>query len=240
MKGPNASVWRSTLPRDAEPHVKPVAVFDLDGTLVDSRASIGAAVRDAWAALGLDPPGYEPSRRIVGLSLTEAIRTLAPDLPEARHGELMEAYRDAFFRNRAAGADEPLYPGARETLDELKRSGWRLGIATGKSRRGIEHVFARHGVGHLFDAAFCADDGPGKPHPYMLELNMRALGAAPGETVMIGDTSFDMAMARAAGCTALGVSWGFHTHDEVREHAHEVVHDFEQMDAWLLRWRGGA
>jgi len=115
-------------------------VFDLDGTLVDSRASISAAVRDAWSALGLVPPGYDQSRRIVGLSLLEAIKTLAPELPEARYGELTEAYRDAFVRNRAAGMDELLYDGARETLDLMKREGWLLGIATGKSRRGIEHV----------------------------------------------------------------------------------------------------
>ena len=216
-----------------------LAVFDLDGTLVDSRAAIGAAVRDAWIALGLEPPGYEQSRRIVGLSLTEAIKTLAPDLPETRYGELTEAYRDAFLKNRAAGTDEPLYAGARETLDTLKRDGWLLGVATGKGRRGIDHVFEHHGLGHLFDAAFCADAGPGKPHPHMLQLNMRALAADPGRTVMIGDTSFDMAMARAAGCTGLGVSWGFHTHDEVREHAHDVVHAFDEMDAWLARWSSG-
>lgn len=219
--------------------MKRLAVFDLDGTLVDSRASITAAVRDAWSALGLDPPGYDKSRRIVGLSLLEAIKTLAPELPEARYGELTEAYRDAFVKNRAAGMDELLYDGARDTLELLRREGWLLGIATGKGRRGIEHVFERHGLAHFFDAAFCADDGPGKPDPHMLRLNMRALDADPARTVMIGDTSFDMAMARAAECTGLGVSWGFHTPEEVLEHAHDVVHAFGEMDAWLARWSAG-
>lgn len=217
-----------------------LAVFDLDGTLVDSRATISAAVRDSWIALGLPPPGYDETRRIVGLSLEEAVRTLAPELPQSRYPQLAEAYKQAFIKNRAAGADEPLYEGARETLMRLREEGWLLGVATGKSRRGIEHVFSHHGLTDMFDAAFCADDGPGKPHPHMLELNMRALGAAAASTVMIGDTSFDMEMARAAGCYALGVSWGFHTHDEVSEHAHEVVHGFGEMGERLASWRLGA
>ncbi len=213
-----------------------LAVFDLDGTLVDSRRAIGEAVRGAWQALGLEPPSYEQSRRIVGLNLLHAIQTLAPDLPAERYDELGIAYRDVYLKNRAAGLDEPLYEGALETLRSLKDAGWALGVATGKGRRGIEHVFAHHGIGDLFHAAFCADDGPGKPDPHMLRLNMQALDAEPEHTVMIGDTSFDMAMARAAECYALGVSWGFHTADEIREGgAHEVVDAFAALDQSLAR-----
>lgn len=217
--------------------MKRLAVFDIDGTLVDSRRSIGDAVRDAWIALDLEPPSYEETRRIVGLSLGEAVQILAPTLRAERHPELALAYKTAFIRNREAGHDEPLYDGAFETVQRLKNEGWRLGVATGKSRRGIEHIFDRHGLGALFDCAFCADDGPGKPDPHMLRLNMDALGAEPARTVMIGDTSFDMAMARAAGAYALGVSWGFHTADEVAEGgAHELAADYPALNLALTRW----
>ena len=120
--------------------MKRLAVFDIDGTLVDSRRSIADAVRDAWLALDLEPPGYDATRQIVGLSLLDAVQVLAPDLAPARYPELGLAYKNAFIANRAAGLDEPLYCGARDALDALKRDGWLLGIATGKSRRGIEHA----------------------------------------------------------------------------------------------------
>lgn len=211
-----------------------LAVFDVDGTLVDSRRSIDLAVRDAWLALGLEPPGYERTRRIVGLSLDDAVRTLAPEFPDARIAELSEAYKDAFLKNRADGHDEPLYEGAMDTLRMLKRDGWLLGVATGKSRRGVRHFIEHHGVADLFDAAFCAEDGPGKPHPHMLNLNMRALDADAADTVMIGDTSHDMKMARAAGTHAFGVSWGFHTVDEIAEGgAHLVAESFAALDVAL-------
>lgn len=218
--------------------MKRLAVFDLDGTLVDSRRSISEAVRQAWVALDLEPPSYDETRRIVGLSLIDAVQILAPTLDPARYPELGEAYKAAFIRNREAGALEPLYDGARETIEILKRDGWLLGIATGKARRGIDHVIAAHGLDGVFDTAFCADDGPGKPDPHMLRLNMRALDADPEHTVMIGDTSFDMKMARAAECYALGVSWGFHTADEIRDGgAHEVVDLFTELNSSLARRR---
>src|SRR5262249_3323274 len=134
-----------------------LAVFDIDGTLVDSRNAISSAVRDAWIACDLEPPHYDTSRHVVGLSLLEALRVLAPELPQSRYPELREAYKAAFIANRAAGLEEPLYAGAREALDVLKHEGWRLGIATGKSRQGIDHVFARHKLAPFFDCAFCAD-----------------------------------------------------------------------------------
>ena len=221
--------------------MRKLAVFDIDGTLVDSRRAIADAVRDAWLSLDLEPPGYENTRQIVGLSLLEAVQILAPNLPASRYGELSLAYKNAFIANRAAGLDEPLYDGARETLDILRKDGWHLGVATGKSRRGIEHVFSTHGLAAMFDCAFCADDGPGKPDPHMLQLNIRALDADPSDTVMIGDTSHDMKMARAARCYALGVSWGFHTAEEIREGgADEVSDDFGALSAALARWRQAA
>jgi phosphoglycolate phosphatase len=220
--------------------VKRLAVFDLDGTLIDSRASIDMAVRHAWTTLKLDPPSYDQTRQIVGLSLLDAVQILAPDLDPSRYPELSDAYKNAFLKNRADGHDEPLYEGALAALQMLKREGWLLGIATGKARRGIRHFYERHGAEHYFDAAFCADDGPGKPHPHMLRLNMDTLGIDPAQTIMIGDTTHDMKMARGAGAYGLGVSWGFHTADEIAADADAVVDDFPTLGEHLANWRAGA
>lgn len=218
--------------------MKRLAVFDVDGTLLDSRRIIAQSMQDAFTALALPAPSYDETRRVVGLSLVTAIERLAPDLPQARWGELGEAYKAAFLRQREEGA-EALYDGARDCVLKLKEDGWLLGVATGKARRGLEKFLALHDFDETFDAAYCADDGPGKPDPHMLNLNMRALGVAPDKTVMIGDTSFDMEMARAAGAYALGVHWGFHTPGEVEAGgAHETAGSFEDLMAHLARWRG--
>lgn len=213
-------------------------MFDIDGTLVDSRRAITDAMREAWIAVGLEPPPYEQSRRVVGLNLLSAVQTLAPTLSPDRYPELAAAYKDAFLRNRDAGHHEPLYDGAYDALRILKEGGWLLGVATGKARRGLDHILVHHGVRDWFDAAFCADDGPGKPDPHMLNLNLKALDIPADHAVMIGDTSYDMAMARELGCYALGVSWGFHTAEEVEEGgAHEIVHDFPALSQALAHWR---
>jgi phosphoglycolate phosphatase len=218
--------------------IRPLAVFDVDGTLLDSRRSIAEAMAMAFAGLGLPPPDYEATRQIVGLSLEPAIAQLAPDLPAGRYPDLAEQYRQAFIANRAAGLVEPLYDGASPLLADLKAQGWLLGIATGKSRQGVERFLDAHALRALFDVAFCADDGPGKPDPHMLRLNMTAVDANPEATIMIGDTSFDMAMARGAGAYAQGVSWGFHRVEEIVEGgAHHVAEDFAALHAALAGWR---
>jgi phosphoglycolate phosphatase len=218
--------------------MKRLAVFDVDGTLVDSRRTISDAVREAWTALGLAPPSYDETRHIVGLNLTDAVRILAPELSPTRYPELAEAYKAAFLRGRAAGHHEPMYEGAREALGVLKQEGWALGVATGKARRGLDFILDHHDLRSFFDAAYCADDGPGKPDPHMLKLNMSVLSFEAGHTVMIGDTSHDMRMARAAGVYALGVDWGFHTAEEMSAGgAHEVVSDFAALGQCLARWR---
>lgn len=214
-----------------------LAVFDVDGTLVDSRRSIAEAMGAAFRSLNLPAPGYDETRRIVGLSLEPAIAVLAPDLDRSRYPVLAQAYKDAFVANREAGLIEPLYDGAREIVQQLRDDGWRLGVATGKARRGVDVFIERHGFEGLFDAAFCADDGPGKPDPHMLNLVIEAVGAAPADAIMIGDTSFDMAMARAAGCYAQGVSWGFHTVEEIQSGgAHHIADDFAVLRGELARW----
>lgn len=211
------------------------AIFDLDGTLVDSRASISAAMASAFAGMGLAVPSYDDTRRIVGLSLQPAIEALAPQLPREEYGRLAQIYRESVVRQRREGQHEMLYPGARELVDRLRREGWDLGIATGKSRRGVRHFLEAFGFAGDFACAFCADDGPGKPDPHMLRLNLAALNIAPEQAVMIGDTSFDMAMARAAGVYAQGVAWGFHTEEEMRAAgAHHVAAAFSSLEAQLL------
>ena len=220
--------------------MKRLAVFDVDGTLLDSRRIIAESMSEAFVALDLSPPSYNETRKVVGLSLVPAIQRLAPDLPEARYGELGEAYKAAFLRLRAEG-HESLFDGARECVLNLKQEGWLLGIATGKARRGVDKFIEMHAFADIFDAAFCADDGPGKPHPHMLQRNMQTTGMDAARTVMIGDTSFDMEMARAAGAYALGVGWGFHTPEEVQVGgAHHTAEDFADLAAHLAHWRAGA
>ena len=135
------------------------------------------------------------------------------------------------------GFVEPLYDGAAELLDRLKAEGWRIAMATGKSRRGVDMIMAMHGWADLFDTTHCADDGPGKPHPAMLLGAMEALGAEPACTVMIGDTAHDIRMAKAAGVSSVGVTWGFHTREEIEAAQADWVADtFAELSAELDRF----
>lgn len=195
-----------------------LAVFDCDGTLVDSQHSIFAAVRAAFEASGLAVPPPARARRVIGLPLIEALEALVPagTLPSVDTGLLTERYKDAFFTLRnQPGFEEPLFPGAGAALDALESSGYLLGIATGKSRRGLERTLERHGLLGRFATIQTNDTGPGKPHPHMIEQALAETGAEPRHCVMIGDTVFDMEMARAAGIQALGVAWGYHPADEL-------------------------
>ncbi len=219
-----------------------LAVFDVDGTLVDSRQVITEAMSRAFKRAGLGAIGYDRTRTIVGLELTEAVLRLAPvDYPAERIPELATFYKQAFVEMRSeAGFSEPLYEGARETVERLTDEGWLLGVATGKARRGLDIVFEHHGLHRFFTTLQTVDHGPGKPHPRMVLDAMAETGVEPHATVMIGDTSFDMAMGRAAGVTALGVSWGFHTIDEIAEGgAHAIHHDFAALDQALERFQPG-
>ena len=209
-----------------------LAIWDVDGTLVDSRAVIQACMEAAFRDTGLPPPDYDATRRIVGLSLAAGIAQLAPpDLSAARLEFLVDAYRHTFTRLRADPAlHEPMYDGALEVLDRLKQDGWLLAIATGKTHRGLDGLFAKHDIRSYFDTVWCADDGPGKPHPFMVEQSMRALGCAPAQSLMIGDAIHDIAMGRAAGVRSLGVSWGFGRADELQDAgADEVHHEFRTL-----------
>lgn len=213
-----------------------LAVFDVDGTLVDSREVIARAMTRAFERAGLGAIAYDQVRTIVGLELSEAVARLAPpDYGAQRVAALTEFYKQAFVEQRAeAGFSEPLYEGARETLERLADEGWILGVATGKARRGLDIVFGHHDLHRYFKTLHTVDGGPGKPHPRMVLDAMAATGARPEETVVIGDTFWDMAMARAAHAHAMGVSWGFHTVDEINEaQPHAIHHDFDALNAAL-------
>ena len=201
-----------------------LAVFDCDGTLVDGQASICNAMDAAFAACGQTLPDRHQVRRIVGLSLPQAIQLLLPGAGEQLRRGIDEAYRRAFRSAREAGRlVEPLYDGIAPLLDRLRASGWTLGVATGKSDRGLEHCLAMHGLSAHFVTLQTADRHPSKPHPAMLEAAMAQALAEPALTVMIGDTVYDIEMAVAAGVRAIGVDWGYHTAQELRDAGAEAV-----------------
>jgi len=204
-----------------------LAVFDCDGTLVDSQANICQAMEEAFALARIEPPPRAAIRRTVGLSLVEIMRTLLPDADDDLRAALVQDYRAAFFRLREAGAmaHEPLFEGMIDVLDRLADTGWTLGVATGKSDRGLNHILAYHGIAHRFVTLQTADRHPSEPHPAMIEQCMADAGAVPGTTVMIGDTSYDIIMAIAAGTRAVGVGWGYHDADELMAAGAHVIVD---------------
>jgi len=212
-------------------------VFDCDGTLVDSQAAIIHAMRAAFAGADLPPPSDEAVRGIVGLSVPQAVAALAPT-----EGHEVQALIDAEFRRAsiALRASNPetnteFYEGARESLDRLNASGELLAVATGKARRGLDHLLDQSDLRSHFVATQSADDAPSKPHPGMLQNCARLTGA--DRMVMIGDTSFDMTMAKNFGCHAIGVTWGYHSNAVLLESGADVlVNDFAELEAALAEW----
>ncbi|MGN6358605.1 MAG: HAD-IA family hydrolase [Novosphingobium sp.] len=201
-----------------------LAVFDCDGTLVDGQASICNAMERAFAEAGLAAPDRSAVRRIVGLSLPQAVRRLIPDEDAALHLEISDSYKRAFRAAREAGElSEPLFEGIADMVVTLRRAGWTLGVATGKSDRGLAHCLAMHGLTGHFATLQTADRHPSKPHPAMLEAALDEALAAPADAVMIGDTAYDMAMAVSAGVRAVGVAWGYHEPQELRAAGAEHV-----------------
>ena len=201
-----------------------LALFDCDGTLVDGQAGVCNAMDQAFADVGLVAPDRHLVRRIVGLSLPQAIHQLAPEASEAQQAEIDMAYRSRFRAAREAGVlVEPLYDGIADLVVTLAEEGWVLGVATGKSQRGLEHCLATHGLTRHFATLQTADAHPSKPHPAMIFAALAETGAQSETCVMIGDTAFDMAMAKAAGVRGLGVDWGYHTAAELTRAGAEAV-----------------
>lgn len=208
------------------------AVFDCDGTLVDSVQSIVEAMSHAWVAEGLGmPPSVTQVRTIVGLPLVEAIAQLYPQGEAADYGRLAEHYKSAFLDIRnGPNYHEPLYSGTKEVIDFLDSAGVLLGVATGKSRRGLQATLERHGLLGRFISLKTAEDGPGKPNPAILLDAMKEVGVMPQHTVMIGDTVFDMAMASNANVAAIGVEWGYHEPVELEAAgAKRVLSSFNEL-----------
>lgn len=207
-----------------------LVIFDVDGTLIDSQDHIYAAMATAFSLTGQILPARAEVLGIVGLSLPEAVRQLVPALADGIRDRIVVAYKQSF--NTARGmAPPPLYPGARLVLDQLRnRPGVILGVATGKSRRGLERMIALHGLHGYFHTSQVADDHPSKPHPAMIRAALSEAQTAGENAVMIGDTTFDIEMGRAAGVRTIGVSWGYHPTAALRSAgADHVIADYAAM-----------
>ncbi|MEO0617799.1 MAG: HAD-IA family hydrolase [Pseudomonadota bacterium] len=220
---------------DASPFL---VIFDCDGTLIDSQHVICAAMDHAFETNGRPSPGREATLQIVGLSLFEAIHRLVPNEPPDVIRALGEAYKQAFnrFRSEFAGR-EPLYPGARDVVEALgQRNDVLLGIATGKSRRGVDHFLERENFESLFATIQTADSARSKPDPEMIEIALQETGVQPSRAVMIGDTTYDIEMGNAGGVTTIGVSWGYHEPDALKEaDADYIVTDYPDLARLLDR-----
>jgi phosphoglycolate phosphatase len=206
-------------------------VFDCDGTLVDSQHLIIDAMRVTFEAHGLPAPSADAVRHVVGLSLGEAIGHLVPGIGQVELAMLVDGYKQTFQAMRRQPLfHEPLFEGARQALHELERRGHLLAVATGKSDRGLASVLQHHALARLFTSLQTADRHPSKPHPGMIEAAMRETGSAPHETIMVGDTTYDMQMARAARARAIGVGWGYHPAAALElAGADAIIDRFEQL-----------
>lgn len=211
-------------------------VFDCDGTLVDGQAAICETMELAFANAGLVAPERNKVRRIVGLSLPYALRELAPEASDDQRHAVVEAYKLSYRDLRLSGAlREPLFEGIAALIDELDAEGRLLGVATGKSDRGLHACLDTHGIKHRFVSLQTADRHPSKPHPAMLEAALDDAGVSSADAVMIGDTSFDMEMAVAAGVRAIGVSWGYHEPQELFDTGASAVAETAQQLGDLIR-----
>ncbi|MFO8126456.1 HAD-IA family hydrolase [Yoonia sp.] len=208
-----------------------LVIFDVDGTLVDSQAEIMAAMTLAFASEGIALPDRAAVLSIVGLSLAEAFSVLCPEVDPSQRGRMVEAYKDAFVSLRSDNQElGPLFPGALDALDILRAQDHTLlAVATGKSRRGLDKVLERHGLTGVFHSEQVADHHPSKPNPSMILTALNETGVVPQKSVMLGDTTYDMDMARAAGISKIGVTWGYHAAEALRPDA--MIEDFAALAA---------
>ncbi|NOX28037.1 MAG: HAD-IIIA family hydrolase [Gammaproteobacteria bacterium] len=207
-------------------------VFDWDGTLMDSIDRIATSMQRAFVDVGLDRPDDKDVRETIGLSLSNVINRLSPNSNESELENISDRYRHHFVD--ASEIEMPMYPKATEMLESLKERGYLLGVATGKARRGLDRVFQDIDCHHLFDATRCADETKSKPHPRMLDELMQELNVSAEQTLMVGDTEFDMAMANNAGVDAVGVSYGVHKRQRLLDNrALTCVDSIEQLHQWF-------
>jgi phosphoglycolate phosphatase len=206
-------------------------VFDWDGTLIDSASAIVECIQLAARDLSLPVPDRERASHVIGLGLHDSLRHAVPALPREQYAEFAERYRKYFLEREDSMG---LFPGMRALLEELRERGHALAVATGKSRKGLEHALAASGLGPVFSATRCADETHPKPHPAMLLALMEQLLVAPRQALMVGDTSHDLAMAAAAGVDALAVAYGAHPGEQLRALAPRAcVADVAELRAWL-------
>ncbi|MZR31166.1 HAD-IA family hydrolase [Sneathiella litorea] len=209
-----------------------LVVFDCDGTLVDSAHNVLACMRLAFEDAGLPAPTDLAIRRSIGLNPDAAVRSLAAEpLDDPILEQIVSGYKQAFFHRRLqADYHEPLFDGVREVLDHFAGRNIAMAMATGKSLRGVNIVIEKHSLHGYFGSLQTPDHNPGKPHPQMLEKAMLAAGTLPERTFMIGDTSFDMMLAKNAGCRGIGVTWGYHDDSDLLESgAEKLINRFEDL-----------
>jgi phosphoglycolate phosphatase len=208
-------------------------VFDWDGTLVDSTSVIARAIQSACRDIGHPVPEDRDARYVIGLGLRDAIRHVAPGLVEDRARVLSERYRHHYLSSEP---EIPMFAGAAGLLEGLRCEGYRLGVATGKTRAGLDRALSATGLAAMFDATRCADEGRPKPHPDMLIHLMKHLQVSPHETLMVGDTTHDLELARNAGADAVAIATGAHEQDTLRAaQAAAVVESLAEFGAWLRR-----
>lgn len=211
----------------------PLIVFDWDGTLMDSTAGITLAIREAARDLDLPVPSREQASHVIGLGLQDALRAAVPGLEPARYGDFVASYRRHFLAQQDAMV---LFPGVRELLDALRGRGYRLAVATGKSRRGLDHALQVTGLGSQFVASRCADETRPKPDPAMLHELMAEFALPARDLLMVGDTSHDLGMARSAGVDAVAVTYGAHAPESLRALApRALVGSVKELDRWLAQ-----
>ncbi len=208
-------------------------VFDWDGTLMDSAGAIVAAIQAACRDLGIEAPPEARARHVIGLGLGDALRHAVPDLPEQRYPQMIERYRHHYL---SRDHELALFAGAGQMIAELSAAGFMLAVATGKSRLGLDRAFKVSGLGSYFHDSRCADECRSKPHPQMLEELMAAFAVAPERTLMIGDTTHDLQMAKNAGVASLAVAYGAHPPEalDVLEPLARL-HDVKELHAWFSR-----
>ena len=206
-------------------------VFDWDGTLADSTSLIAGAIQQSCRDLGLPAPDDRSARHVIGLGHRDAISLVAPTLPSADVAHFSERYRAHYL---VGDADIPLVDGVREMLDELDSRGFLLGVATGKTRAGLARALARHGIANRFVASRCADETFPKPHPEMLLSLIDLAGVTSEETLMIGDTTHDLDLARNAGVSAVAVAYGAHPAAALAAmRPLATVHSIGELRSWL-------
>lgn len=206
-------------------------VFDWDGTLMDSTGMIAASIQAVARDLGTTVPTDEQARHIIGLGLQDALSQAMPDLPPERYREAAERYRHHYL---ARDHELLLFAGAAELIAELADAGFQLAVATGKSRNGLDRALTASGLGQYFQVSRCADECHSKPHPQMLEELIAAFAVSPATTLMIGDTTHDLLMAKNAGTHSLAVAYGAHPRHLLEAEAPLFCADnVPQLATWL-------